>query len=106
MNLEKIDRRLFLRGLTLTSAGLVVPLPIISVPAIVEPRYHPMNFGGRIIISEEAIEDGKYQDVLDAARRLRWAITNCRYSAHKSIAVPKGTYDLGHPVIGPVFNDS
>jgi hypothetical protein len=31
--LEKIDRRLFLRGLTLTSAGLIVPRPIVSIPA-------------------------------------------------------------------------
>lgn len=30
--LESADRRLFLRGLTLTSAGLVVGVPIISVP--------------------------------------------------------------------------
>lgn len=33
MTLEAIDRRLFLRGLMLTSAGLVVPKPVlIAVP--------------------------------------------------------------------------
>lgn len=30
--LESTDRRLFLRGLTLTSAGMVVGVPLISVP--------------------------------------------------------------------------
>ena len=32
-NLETLDRRAFLRGLMVTSAGLVVPRPTILVPA-------------------------------------------------------------------------
>lgn len=39
MSLENMDRRLFLRGLMVTSAGLVVPRRIISVPKpIVMPK--------------------------------------------------------------------
>jgi hypothetical protein len=47
------DRRLFLRGLTLTSAGLVVPKAIISVP---KPKMwsNVLTDGA---ISEEALED-------------------------------------------------
>lgn len=35
MSLERLDRRLFLRGLMLTSAGLVVPKPVqVAVPEL------------------------------------------------------------------------
>jgi hypothetical protein len=32
------ERRAFLRGFMVTSAGLLVPRPVISVPAVVAPR--------------------------------------------------------------------
>jgi hypothetical protein len=42
MSLESLDRRLFLRGLTLLSSGLVVPRPFFSVPQV--PKTDAMIF--------------------------------------------------------------
>lgn len=48
MNLEKLDRRAFLRGLTVTSAGLLVPKAVqVFMPS--EPRYVAIDFETLII---------------------------------------------------------
>ncbi len=44
MGLEALDRRLFLRGLMLSSAGLVVPRVVISIPKLEEVIYFTPGF--------------------------------------------------------------
>lgn len=51
------DRRLFLRGLTLTSAGLVVGVPLISIPKPSGPR-------GYLVVNSPMSDDA-----VDALRR-------------------------------------
>lgn len=51
------DRRLFLRGLTLTSAGLVVGVPLISIPKPTGPR-------GYLVVNSPMSDDA-----VDALRR-------------------------------------
>jgi len=34
-----LDRRLFLKGATVTASGLILPRSIISIPAVVEPQW-------------------------------------------------------------------
>ena len=58
MTLENRDRRLFLQGLTLSSAGLIVPRSIISVPAIAYAYVHwgPIGYEGDARLYGQMVE--------------------------------------------------
>jgi len=34
-----LDRRLFLKGATVTASGLILPRSIISIPAVIDPQW-------------------------------------------------------------------
>lgn len=74
MSLEGIDRRLFLRGLMLTSAGLVVPRPVITVgphiPDYVRFDIHAPT--GRIMAALGYQPDLRLSE-WDMSRRTLWA---------------------------------
>ena len=50
------------------------PIPLGSITEGAVTRYLARKFGLRLAISEEAVEDGKYSSVIDAAKRLTYSL--------------------------------
>jgi hypothetical protein len=56
--IERLDRRLFLRGLAVTGAGMIVGVPTIVVPRVVDADFYEFGIWKPDIMSVDGFETG------------------------------------------------